>query len=296
MNENINSKPVISQGWLRVLIFCVAYFAISLLIAIPIILFVKSSVDDPKIDITALMNGDYLWVTILLTALVLLILVFIFRKFIDRQTFASLGFELDGFFSDAASGFFLTAAILGIGTIILYFSGHLLWLDVNADFSKLFIAFGMVVIIAFSEELVFRGYILNNLMQSFGKWIALFISAILFAAAHSLNPGINLLSVGGLFLAGILLGINYIYTKNLWFAILFHISWNFFQGPILGYKVSGVNLPALLEPEIKGDTAITGGDFGFEASMINILLLLIAISALYFIYEKKYKTPAAAMA
>jgi hypothetical protein len=296
MNENINSKPLISQGWLRVLLFCVAYFAIILLIATPIILLVKSSVDDPKTDITALMNGDYLWVTILLTALVLFILVFIFRKFIDRQTFASLGFELDGFFADAASGFFIAPAILGIGTIILYFSGHLLWLDVNADFSKLFIAFGMVVIIAFSEELVFRGYILNNLMQSFNKWIALFISAILFAAAHSLNPGINLLSVGGLFLAGILLGINYIYTKNLWFAILFHLSWNFFQGPILGYKVSGVSVPTLLEQELKGDSAITGGDFGFEASMINILLLLIAISVLYFIYEKKYKTPAAAMA
>jgi membrane protease YdiL (CAAX protease family) len=296
MNENINSKPVISQGWLRVLIFCVGYFAISLLIAIPIVLFVKSSVDNPTTDITALMNGDYLWVTILLTALVLLILVFIFRKFIDRQTFASLGFEIDGFFADAASGFFLAATILGIGTIILYFSGHLFWLDVNADFSKLFIAFGMVVIIAFSEELVFRGYILNNLMQSFNKWIALFISAILFSAAHSLNPGVNLLSVGGLFLAGILLGINYIYTKNLWFAILFHLSWNFFQGPILGYKVSGIDLPTLLEPEIKGDAAITGGDFGFEASMINILLLLIAISILYFIYERKYKIAAATTA
>jgi CAAX protease family protein len=296
MNENINSKPVISQGWLRVLLFCVGYFVISILIAIPIGLLILSSVDDPKINIAALMNGEYLWVTILLTALVLFILVFIFRKFIDRQTIASLGFELDGFFGDAASGFFLATAILGIGTIILYFSGHLCWLDVNADFSKIFIAFGMMVIIAFSEELVFRGYILNNLMQSFSKWIALLISAILFALAHSLNPGVNLLSVGGLFLGGILLGINYIYTKNLWFAILFHLSWNFFQGPILGYKVSGIDLPTLLEPEIKGDNAITGGNFGFEASMINILLLLMAISLLYFIYERKYKTPAVTMA
>ncbi|HSZ85672.1 MAG TPA: hypothetical protein VK787_06555, partial [Puia sp.] len=75
-----------------------------------------------------------------------------------------------------------------------------------------------------------------------------------------------------------------------------HLSWNFFQGPILGYKMSGVNFPVLLEQEIKGDAAITGGDFGFEASMINILLLLIAVSVLYFIYEKKYKIPATAMA
>jgi membrane protease YdiL (CAAX protease family) len=296
MNENINSKPVISQGWLRVLLFCVGYFVISILIGISIGLLILILVDDPKANIAALTSGDYLWVSILLTALVLFILVVIFRKFIDRQTVASLGFGLDGFFADAASGFFLAPVILGIGTIILYFSGHLFWLDVNADFNKLFIAFGMVVIIAFSEEFVFRGYILNNLMQSFNRWIALFISAILFALAHSLNPGVNLLSVGGLFLGGILLGINYIYTKNLWFAILFHLSWNFFQGPILGYKMSGVNFPVLLEQEIKGDAAITGGDFGFEASMINILLLLIAVSVLYFIYEKKYKIPATAMA
>ena len=292
MNENITSKPLISQAWLRVLVFCIAYFATGFLIAIPIASLVASSVDNPKADIAALMTGDYLWVTIILTALALFILVLIFRKLIDRKSLASLGFEIDGFFADGASGFFLAATILGIGTIILYLSGHLFWLDVQADFSKMFIAFGMLVIIAFIEEIVFRGYILNNLMQSFNKWIALLISASLFALAHSLNPGSNLLSVGGLFLAGILLGINYIYTKNLWFAIFFHLGWNFLQGPVLGYKVSGINLPALLEQEIKGDPSITGGDFGFEASMINILLLLIAISVLYFIYEKKFKIPA----
>ena len=134
MNENINSKPLISQGWLRVLLFCVGYFAITLLIAIPISLFIKSSVDNPKMDINELMIGDYLWVSILLTALVLFILVFIFRKLIDRQSIGSLGFELDGFFAEAASGFFLAASILGAGTIILYFTGHLFWLDTSADF------------------------------------------------------------------------------------------------------------------------------------------------------------------
>ncbi|HLY69961.1 MAG TPA: hypothetical protein VKR53_09535, partial [Puia sp.] len=103
MNENITSKPLISQAWLRVLVFCIAYFATGFLIAIPIASLVASSVDNPKADIAALMTGDYLWVTIILTALALFILVLIFRKLIDRKSLASLGFEIDGFFADGAS-------------------------------------------------------------------------------------------------------------------------------------------------------------------------------------------------
>ncbi|HSZ84719.1 MAG TPA: hypothetical protein VK787_01740, partial [Puia sp.] len=64
MNENINSKPVISQGWLRVLLFCVGYFVISILIGISIGLLILILVDDPKANIAALTSGDYLWVSI----------------------------------------------------------------------------------------------------------------------------------------------------------------------------------------------------------------------------------------
>jgi membrane protease YdiL (CAAX protease family) len=289
MTDIVNKKPFVRQGWLRVLLFFIAYFVLSFFIAIPVILIIALFKSGSITDITNAMNTDFLWLTLLLSALISFIVVFIFRKWVDRRSLASLGFEVDGYFADAASGFFLAPVILGIGSIILFFSGHLQWIDVSFNGNKLFIAFGMLVIVVFSEELIFRGYILNNLMQSFNKWVALFISAILFALVHSLSPDVNLLSVAGLFLAGILLGINYVYTKNLWFAISFHLFWNFVQGPLLGYKVSGLNLPTLLQTEVKGDAMITGGDLGFEASMINILLLIVAVSTLYFIYEKKYK-------
>ena len=137
---------------------------------------------------------------IIIGALISFVEVFIFRKWVDHRSLASLGFQTGGYFADAASGFFLAPVILGIGSIILFFSGHLQWIDVNFNGNKLFIAFGMLVIVAFSEELVFRGYILNNLMESFNKWVALFISAILFALAHSLNPDVNLISVADYFL------------------------------------------------------------------------------------------------
>src|SRR5258708_25291372 len=149
-----------------------------------------------------------------------------------------------------------------------------------------------MALIAFSEELVFRGYILGNLLDSVGnKWVALVLSSVLFAAFHFTNPGIHTLAFVNLLLAGLLLGINYIYTRNLWFSFLFHLSWNFFQGPILGFRVSGLNLPTLLVAEPKGDLFITGGEFGLEGSILNTTVSVIALCVLALVFEKKYAQP-----
>jgi uncharacterized protein len=235
------------------------------------------------------MSGDFLWLAALTGLIISLSIVFLFRKFIDRETFASIGFETDGYSSDAITGFFLAPAILGIGSLILFSSGHLNWVDIDFNGTGLFITLGIFIMVAFSEELVFRGYILNNLMQSFNKWIALAISALLFSLAHLNADSIGFLPIANIFLAGILLGINYIYTKNLWFSILLHLSWNFFQGPLLGFKVSGLSIQTLLQIELKGDALLTGGEFGFEGSFINTALMIAAILILYLIYEKKNK-------
>jgi membrane protease YdiL (CAAX protease family) len=168
-------------------------------------------------------------------------------------------------------------------------TGHLQWVDITPDPTTLFISLGMVVLIAFSEELVFRGYVLSNLLESFSnKWIALLLSALCFAIFHFSGPGINALAFANLFLAGVLLGINYIYTRNLWFSMSLHLSWNFFQGPLLGSHVSGLSLPTLLQTEMKGDWLITGGEFGLEGSVLNTALSLIAILILAMAFERKY--------
>jgi membrane protease YdiL (CAAX protease family) len=294
MIEPIVKKPLIPWGWLRVLLFCVLYFITVVLVYIPvgilIVLFKKDSIEKGKApDIGSLMNGEFLWLTILIGVVIAALLVFVFRKFIDRKSFASLGFETHRHRADALTGMFLAPAILGTGALILFASGHLNWTDISFNGSDLFISFGIFVMVAFSEELVFRGYILNNLMQSFNKWVALLISAVLFTVFHLGVPGMGFVPVVNVFLAGVLIGINYVYTKNLWFAFLFHLAWNFFQGPILGFKVSGITLQSLLQSELKGDLLLTGGDFGFEGSVIDMALSIVAILCVYLVYERKMR-------
>ncbi|MBS1917177.1 MAG: CPBP family intramembrane metalloprotease [Bacteroidetes bacterium] len=294
MTEPVAKKALIPFGWLRTLLFFIFYFVILFLISILvsfIIVFLKKDElqKGAAPDIVALLKGEYLWLTTVIALIASWLVVFLFRKIIDRKSFASLGFERQGYASDAISGFFLALTILGAGSLILFASGHLQWVDIDPDINHLFISAGILMMVAFSEEIVFRGYILNNLMESFNKWVALLVSALLFAAMHFANDSYNFFAFINVLLAGVLLGINYIYTKNLWFAIFFHFAWNFFEGPVLGYKVSGLSLPSILQPELHGDEMITGGSFGFEGSIIGIALLLFAIFIVYFVYEKKFR-------
>ena len=126
-------------------------------------------------------------------------------------------------------------------------------------------------------------------MDFMDKYLALGISAFLFAIMHGFNPNLSLSGFLGLFLAGILLGISYIYTKNLWFAIFFHLSWNFFQGPVFGFEVSGNDFKGMITQTISGNELLTGGKFGFEASCLSLFLELSTIIVIYFYFKNKDK-------
>jgi hypothetical protein len=294
MPDPITKTPLIRQPWLRILLFGCTFCGIGLLIAVPAILTLTGTSredlqGDPIRILSGLIAGNYLWLMILLEFVISLISVVIFRLWIDRRSWMSLGWGFSDFTGEAFTGLFLGPALLGLSAVAMLMSGHLEWTDIVWEPSALFISLGWMMLIAFSEELVFRGYILGNLLESLpNKWIALAISAILFATYHAFSPGIHTLAFANLFLAGMLLGINYIFTKNLWFSFLLHAGWNFFEGPLLGFRVSGVTFPSLLQAEPKGDLFITGGDFGLEGSMLNTLILLTAVLVLAWAFEKKY--------
>lgn len=294
MSDQAIKNPLIREGWLRVLLFGVAFCVVTLFVAIPAMLFVAgSSFDELKTallpTLEGAMTGNYLWLMILVEFGIAVISVGIFRFWIDRRGLKDLGWSLDGFTGEAVIGLFMGPAVMGIAALLMFVSGHLEWADITWDPSSLFVSLGLMALIAFSEELVFRGYILDSLLESFpNKWVALIISSVLFAAFHFTSPGIHTLAFVNLFLAGLLLGVNYLYTRNLWFSFFFHLSWNFFQGPILGFRVSGLIFPSLLVTEPKGDLFITGGDFGLEESILTTVTAFIAFFLVAWAFERKY--------
>jgi membrane protease YdiL (CAAX protease family) len=134
----------------------------------------------------------------------------------------------------------------------------------------------VIALWAITEEIVFRGYILGNLTTIFGKNTAVLIGSLIFSAFHLLNPDISLLAFLNIFLAGLFLGFLYVKTMNLWLPASFHIFWNYSQS-LLGYSVSGIEMPAIFTMENAQANIVNGGEFGFEGSLICSILLVIAI-------------------
>lgn len=275
-------KPFIKQGWLRALIFLLFYFVFFLSVSVFIMLLAPDNIKNGGAG-----SGSFLFFSVILTAFFSILLVASFRKFIDRNSFSSLGLKFAASKKDALLGFLTGIILLLIATLIMVASKNLVWIAVDFNAIELLSGIVLMLLVAFYEELVFRGYILNNLLQSLNPQKSLLISALLFALAHFGNPGIGLIGFLNIFLAGVLLGINYVYTKNLWFAVMLHFSWNFFQGYVLGFQVSGIPLKSVLSQQTSGAAFITGGLFGLEASVISTLLYLLAIGVFYFYYNNK---------
>ncbi len=292
----MNKQPLIRQPWIRILLFVITYLAVSILMS----LIAEATINALKLSIDASAGGTdrpdadgekILFIRVLLSVAASVLTVFFFRTLADRQSFSSLGFDWNHHQAHAATGFFLGFLLLGAGSFMLIANKNLSWTDINFDAGHLFLGVGLMALVSFAEEIVFRGYILNNLMQSVNKWWALVISALIFALFHMNNPGITFFAVLNVFFAGLMLGINYVYTRNLWFGLLLHFSWNFYQGPVLGYRVSGLDVQSLLQQELSGHPLLTGGTFGFEGSVLDGLLSLLTALTLAMIYRKKFAGP-----
>ncbi len=281
--------PLIKWGWVRAIVYFV-------LIAIGI--FAAQLLTQPLEELIklwgygVLSNFALFVITYFITTMLVFLITWLSMKFIDRLQFQELGFGVKNYGNEAGIGFFAAVSLLGLGTLILIATNHLTINGTKFDFRIFALQLFLMIMVTFTEEVVFRGYLLRNILLSVNKWVALLISALLFALVHVGNPDITVIAVVNVFLAGLLLGINYVYTRNLWYSVVLHFTWNFMQGAVLGFDVSGFKLPGIFSQTLFGPVYITGGEFGFEGSIVCSALLLVATVVFYVVFEKRYITDA----
>ncbi|HBO06536.1 MULTISPECIES: type II CAAX endopeptidase family protein [Bacteroides] len=177
---------------------------------------------------------------------------------------------------DVLAGILLAVVLYAVGFGISLLVGAVEVAGVALNLSTLFISLGFCLLVAITEELALRGFVLERMLQGgVNKFWALFLSAALFSLIHIGNPNFDFLSFINLLLAGILLGSSYIYTRNLSFPIALHWFWNWIQGPVLGYEVSGNKFcDGLLTLHLPEANLINGGAFGFEGSILCTVLMI----------------------
>ncbi len=279
------SEPLIKAGWLRCLLFLVVYF-----IFVSVGGFIGwAAVGMPETSSLTRIAGttdELIMQAVILASSFLAVLMF--RRLVDRRSLVSLGFSLGrgmwrDFLAGLASGIVLMSAVFWI----LYLLGCIHIQSVHWPIGDLAMLFLFCFIVGSQEEIVFRGYLLNNLLTSANKYLSLLAVSVLFALFHALNPNLSVAGLLNIVLAGLLLGIYYVHRRNLWFPIGLHLTWNFFQGAVYGIPVSGVSFPSLLEVEVTGHKLLTGGQFGFEASLLSSAAVAVATVLVHVAYRQR---------
>ena len=173
-------------------------------------------------------------------------------------------------FCGVSIGFLFFVALSGILYITGCYSAHF----ASPHWSYILVNLCFYFLVACGEEVIFRGLIFRMVDDRFGLWWALGVSALIFGFAHMINPSASIWSSVAIAIeAGVLLGAAYKYTNSLWFPIGIHWAWNFTQGNVFGFAVSGGDTEeSILSASLSGPDIITGGSFGPEASIIALLL------------------------
>lgn len=218
------------------------------------------------------------------------LVVWFFKRKIDDESFLEIGLHTKKRAKDIVYGITLGLITIGLGFLILIYLDEIRIDTIKFKPIELLFSILLFLSVAFGEEIIMRGYVLNNLMKSLNKYLALLISSIIFSVIHLANPNFSWLGFFGITLAGLLLGLSYIYTKNLWFPVALHFSWNFFQGTVFGFSVSGISTYSLIQQNRLSDNILNGGRFGFEGSILSIIFLTICLFIVWGIFHNETKT------
>jgi len=159
--------------------------------------------------------------------------------------------------------------------------------------------FGIFVAVAITEELMFRGFAFQRLLDGLGLWPAQMIGAFFFVLTHSdaLREAGTLGVIGAIniFVASLMFGFAFVRTRSLALPIGIHLAANFTQGALLGFGVSGSDAQGWLSPVFRGPDWLTGGAFGLEASMPGLVCVIVLTVALMRWRGLSASAPAAAV-
>lgn len=286
-------EPRLRAGW-RLLIQTGIVFLLLGCLGVALAIFASFGVVTPP-DVQGL-TTPLLLVLQIMQAGAFIVSVFLARRFLDRRSIESLGLKLNSkALIDALAGVGITFVQMGFIYVVMLSLG---WLTFNgfawqtdlltavAVETLLFLA--LFIFTGISEEILSRGYHLQTIASGLNLFWGVFLSSVIFGWLHLFNPDATWVSTFGIFIAGLFFAYAYLRTGQLWLPIGLHIGWNFFEGVVFGFPVSGLDVYPLTHIEVIGPELWTGGAFGPEAGLIVLPSLVIGAGLIYLFTRNRY--------
>ena len=211
--------------------------------------------------------------------------VFLARRFLDKRSIESLGLKLNHWtLIDILAGILITLLQMGLIYLLMSWLGWITFQGFAWQFDPISLVlknvllfFIVFILVGWTEELLCRGYQLQTIASGLNLFWGVLLSSGIFGILHIFNPGANWASTLGIFLAGLFFAYAYVRTRQLWLPIGMHLGWNFFEGVVFGFPVSGLDIYPLIRIQVHGPELWTGGVFGPEAGLIVIPALIVGV-------------------
>lgn len=230
-----------------------------------------------------------------LFSFVFILLLFIFWvKVIEKNSLSSLGFVKRNWLKYLVWGIVISLIQMGVIALVYQVSGIGSFVLNELSLEPLLFILGLFpfwLLQGGTEEVATRGWLLTRIASRANLPLAIAISSSLFGFLHLGNAGVTFLSVLNIILDGFLAGLLFIYTDSIWLVVAQHGTWNYVQGNLLGFQVSGTGADASIFSFTMGSGPdwLTGGEFGAEGSIITTLVLLVSLVVVYLLGERKEK-------
>ena len=293
-----NKYNEVRSGWKIFLVFLLAgaltlgaYFLLGIVMSI--IFLAKGNIDLlNNINIQGTAEYKFIfYISSCMSNLLIIISSIIIWKLFEKKKISSMGItSIKKGYKELIVGLGLGAITMSIVAIGIVAIGDVkLVKPINKPNISIYLLYGLIqfIFVGFVEEILSRGYIMSVLKQTRNKWIILIGPALIFAALHLGNNGIDVLSFINLFLVGVLFAYMFMKSKNIWMPIGYHITWNYFQGYIWGFKVSGTSTNGLYQIENVTNNIINGGAFGPEGGIIVTIIICLTFGFVYWFYKDK---------
>ena len=225
------------------------------------------------------------------TLLILLLAWFsamlLFADRVPGNPLEALGLGRSHSISDSLLGIGIGAICIGVGVTVIAVLGKLSFaVRLNGHTVALLVIETLILVTAaMAEELMFRGYPFQRILEGAGPVAAIVVLSIFFGIAHRWNPHareVAYLSLFNTVFVGVLLSLAYLRVRNLWLPWGIHFAWNSILGVVFGLPVSGLTeFSVIVRGKAAGPVWLTGGAYGIEGGLAGTFAILAGFVPLY---------------
>ena len=220
----------------------------------------------------------------------MIVAALLYCKLFEKRKAYTLGFTSRGFATEYLMGIVIGAVMITLPLAASVLTGSVT-LTLNESIDPLTIAFFLVAFLiqGMAEEALLRGYLMTSLARKLKVWPAILISALFFAVLHTGNAGFSIIAFINIFLFGVFTGVFMLKRGSIWAVGAIHAAWNFFQGNVFGFNVSGIEKfdSIFTSTQSNVDAILHGGAFGLEGGLGVTITLLVALLAALLMPTKK---------